>query len=47
MRADRRQEISGPQQGRLTAGSHDGRFVAADFARFGLPAALPLLKRDE
>jgi RNA polymerase sigma-70 factor, ECF subfamily len=26
---------------------HDGRFAAADFARFGLPAALPLLKRDE
>ena len=26
---------------------HDGRFTAADFARFGLPAALPLLKPDE
>jgi RNA polymerase sigma-70 factor (ECF subfamily) len=26
---------------------HDGRFAAADFARFGLPAALPMLKPDE
>lgn len=26
---------------------HDGRFTAADFARFGLPAALPMLKPDE